>query len=920
MKKFSVLLVLCLFSLGCGEVNSPSPEGNMNLLEYRIDRFTGGLNLKQDPNIIPGGIQPEQALEAINVDFRDGVSIQSRDGFIKLINNTYAKNVVGLYPFYVGAIRHMMVLTWDGSAYALFDSTTSKKTGTASAIYFNPSSYNDLCYIPHAGNSDSEDYNLKYDGSTITRSGIDAPADKCSGAVGSAASGLFGGTSDHGKLFKWNNSSAWEEKAAQLGSVTKIYCLIEYNNKIYAGTDRGTLLEWDSSSAWVEVASQLTDTSIRGLCILGGYLYGSGVGGVLQKWDGAGAWTSVAPQSGSENIYSLCVYNSGAGDHIYGGTSENQKLLEFNGTDAWVVKAPSLTGLGHVYALVVYDSGSGNHLYGATENDGLWEWNNTNAWVSKSASLSLYAIVVYNSGSGNHLYAAGNNGNLYEWNNVSTLTSVAPGGTASVLALGVHNSYLYAGTLEGKLLKWNKSNAWVEVAPAYGGEITIWALISFTPPSNLNGTYQYFYSYVNSTTGQESALSPVSDAIVATDDLINLSNIDASTDTQVDKKHIYRTGGTLSTINYLGEIVNATTTYEDNIADMAIGDLEDCSHNDVLPAVRFFSIHHHQLFAGYSDTDKGTVFDSRFYQPESCPDLYFFKVGNESDYVVAVMPLDIDMIVYTRLHTFRLRYIGMSEGDVIMEEIAPIGLVSDNTLVTCVDDAGRPFHLFLGQSAKGRGIYRHNGSGVSLISRIVDPIFTGERPDVIAMDWTYINTCAAAFCKNKYYLAYPETGQTTPNKVLVADFDFSPNPAFLRHDFKASAICYDPNTDELIFGGTNKEVYKLSGTSDWISGAAAGITMVYQTPYIGNRNQYEQMREILFSADTQGNALTVKVYTDHTLKQTLTCSTASMQRVKLSVNPALCIGKCFSIRFEITSTSRVKISPPLEVRMIPKSN
>ena len=202
------------------------------------------------------------------------------------------------------------------------------------------------------------------------------------------------------------------------------------------------------------------------------------------------------------------------------------------------------------------------------------------------------------------------------------------------------------------------------------------------------------------------------------------------------------------------------------------------------------------------------------------------------------------------------------------------------------------------------------------MSRIVDPIFTGERTDVTAIAWTYINTCCAAFSNNKYYLAYPETGQTVPNKILMIDFSFTP-PVFLNHSFQASAIVHDQITGELIFSGTAREVYKLTGTSDWISGAATGIAMIYQTPYFGDRNQNEQMQEIAFSADTGSATLTVKVYADGSLKQTLTTSTAAMARVRLMVDPTLCVGKMFSIRFEITApvAAKVKISPPLEVKV-----
>ena len=641
----------------------------------------------------------------------------------------------------------------------------------------------------------------------------------------------------------------------------------------------------------------------------------------MQKWINGNTWVAMTDLS-DDYVNSLCIYDSGAGNHIYGGTSDAGELLEFNGVSAWIIKA-TVGGVCSISSILVHNAGVRNYLYAVTASGSLLQWDDSDILTVKASSgTNFYAAIVYNSGSGNHIYCAGNDGKLYEWNNIDTLTAVTGVTGASIVSLAVHDGYLYAGTINGKLFQWNKSNAWVDKAAAFDGEIIIFSLISFMAQPNLDGIYQYFYSYYNSITGQESALSPISNTVTATWQNVNLSNLYPSSDTQVNKKRIYRTGGTLSTINFIAEIANATTTYQDNLGDSSVGNLEDCSRNDVLPAVRSFSIHHHQLFAGYSDADNGNVFDSRFYQPESCPDsspdLYFFKVGNDSDPVVAVMPLDIDMIVYTKLHTFRLRYIGTAEGDMVLEEIAGVGLASDNTLVTCLDSSGRPFHLFFGQSPIGPGIYRHDGSGVSLISRIVDPIFTGENAYISGLNWTYIDKCCGVFAGNKYYLAYPEGTSTDNNKVLVIDFAFNP-PSFSKFSFQASAMVYDPITREIIFGGTAKEVYKLTGTSDWVSGAATGIALIYQTPYIGNRNQIAQAQEIAFSANTGSNTLTVKVYADGILKQTLTTSTAAMGRVKLTTDPTLCMGKMFSVRFEITSplTSKVKISTPLELKVSP---
>ena len=70
-----------------------------------------------------------------------------------------------------------------------------------------------------------------------------------------------------------------------------------------------------------------------------------------------------APNLGAEtSINSLCVYNG----KLYGGTSPNGKLYEWNGVNAWVEVAPTLGGEGVIYSLCVYNG----KLYGGTQSNG----------------------------------------------------------------------------------------------------------------------------------------------------------------------------------------------------------------------------------------------------------------------------------------------------------------------------------------------------------------------------------------------------------------------------------------------------------------------------------------------------------------------------------------------------------------------
>ncbi len=91
----------------------------------------------------------------------------------------------------------------------------------------------------------------------------------------------------------------------------------------------------------------------------------------------------------------------------------------------------------------------------------------------------------------------------------------------------------------------------------------------------LNGTYQYFLTYYNSTAGIESGPSTNGvEYVVTSPGHIDLTVLAVSTDPQVDKKRLYRIGGSLTTAALVVELANSTTSYSDTLADNAIvGDL-----------------------------------------------------------------------------------------------------------------------------------------------------------------------------------------------------------------------------------------------------------------------------------------------------------------------------------------------------------
>jgi len=238
---------------------------------------------------------------------------------------------------------------------------------------------------------------------------------------------------------------------------------------------------------WGEAASQYaTNKYIYSLAVFNDRLYGgSGYYGNLLEWNGTDAWEVKAPQCGYETrIMSLIVY----GGKLYGGTALDGHLFQWNGANAWINVAdretPTYQEGGSVYsyirALAIY----GNRIYGLDENSYLLRWNGIDAWeIAAPWYNGTYnfanSLVVFN---GKLYTGAGNHATLLEWNGSAWIKKADLAGNAYIYSLIVFNNKLYAGTgwggsNGGKLLEWNGTDAWVVKAEQV--DQYIYSLVSF---------------------------------------------------------------------------------------------------------------------------------------------------------------------------------------------------------------------------------------------------------------------------------------------------------------------------------------------------------------------------------------------------------------------------------------------------------
>lgn len=458
---------------------------------------------------------------------------------------------------------------------------------------------------------------------------------------------------------------------------------------------------------------------------------------------------------------------------------------------------------------------------------------------------------------------------------------------------------------------------------------------------NLTGTYVYYYSFYNGTTGSESALSAVSASVSPSSHQVDLTSVDISTDSQVTARRIYRLGAGSDVIYYAGEIANNTaTTFTDNTASLTTE--QDCQYNYAPPVGSIICKHGNQLFIAGNSTYPRNLYFSRFFKPEAYPLTYYETFPAD---ITGLVSVGIDLIVFTAEGTYRVRKTGLTEIDYIVEKMFSIGCQNKRSIQK-ISIGGNECCVFLTTGQQEKMIACIAGSQLICLSNKISAVF----------DITQVNNdyeIGAGFDLAKPYLAqqqrvsnsaaYDLSSVVHNNTYYILLFSYLSK---IVYGFDLSNIA-DPKIFMLNYwqeGGTNFEGgYMQLGKTEYSDGCeflmvsrgatfyyvpcgyiapvyaddtSYNITKIFHTGYFGDRNIYGTLRSISFNADTGGAALTVKIYADYALAATLTCTTSSMSRVKLDC-PNTCYGKLFSIRFESTSSVRTMISPPLELKVSP---
>lgn len=165
----------------------------------------------------------------------------------------------------------------------------------------------------------------------------------------------------------------------------------------------------------------------------------------------------------------------------------------------------------------------------------------------------------------------------------------------------------------------------------------------------VDGTVQYVYTFYSTSTGLESATSPISDEIEA-EGIVTISNIEDPNDFRVDKVRVYRVGGNLTSFTLIKEILVGELpigTVVDAVRDIdAIGDILSSTLNTPAPAdLKFITEMNAMLFGAEGSQLRFTPIG----KPEYWPEVYSIEFYTE---IVAIGACGSGLLVCTSDKTY----------------------------------------------------------------------------------------------------------------------------------------------------------------------------------------------------------------------------------------------------------------------------
>lgn len=397
------------------------------------------------------------------------------------------------------------------------------------------------------------------------------------------------------------------------------------------------------------------------------------------------------------------------------------------------------------------------------------------------------------------------------------------------------------------------------------------------------GLHHWLFIYVREVGGLPVAYSTAgtsnSITVANADREVTLSGMAASTDAQVTHKYIYRSKATTaSPFFFVGKVVNATTTFDDELADAAI------------PSVTTF------FFGNLPNPDTQTepdwvlseITDERQHVVENDSDtihLSFFDgnteiyirnftdtitVGNKTEPITAVKALGERLIaIYFPRSIYLMFTDPLSENYRIVQ--SPVTTDDRGETSGCV--AARSivrsgsFHYFF---APNKRVYRFDGSNVLWISEDV-------QAELDIIEDLRVDQPVGVFYAGMYNLAYP-SGSGANDRILL--YDPKRNRWFRDFGLSVNAFALGRRTGKA--GDDEGELWAAMGDESYVRQLYTGtqdnsvaITNVWESNKIRSRSSFTSYRNIFVGTQGAGT-ITATVTTEAgNASATLTPTSAS---------------------------------------------
>src|SRR3989304_241506 len=475
-------------------------------------------------------------------------------------------------------------------------------------------------------------------------------------------------------------------------------------------------------------------------------------------------------------------------------------------------------------------------------------------------------------------------------------TALSASGVSAVTALGVcelRNVQTEALLISGT------ANKKVE-----GSTVTNWGISepSAIPTIALSGTgitgsYYYRYTYVRKSGSTIVAESNPSSASLIASPVNQTVDVTwtVSSDSQVTHVRLYRTlnGGSATSYDfyYLTEVAIGTTTYADAVADTSLGALVE-TDNDIPPSTSLSSITGPGAFNTIFIATGNTVYFSKVGRPESFPALYFFNVGTPNDTIMALVDWAGLIFIFTKTAVYMVQG---TDPDTFypVKTMASRGLASKHAIKAT--EKGILYGSY-------DGIYAFNGQAEVCLTRDkVDPLFRGESVNGVSpVNLESISSTWLVYFNGKMFYGYPDSTYSTPNKVLVYDFD---EFKFSIFDFSKQLISafVDIFNNRLVVGDTSGNLIRLETGED---DNGSSFTFKVQSRELAELAQVMPSLGRYDIGNSGGNTVTVRYLTNGSSAYSHSFTDSETQKRRVLQGVSL---KSPQIEIESSVTSRVSI-------------